>query len=109
MQSSVEVHSVESRTDQEIDWMNPLMTDHYQITMCYAYWNSKRHNEHAVFEAFFRKNPFKGKFTIFAGTDEVMKFLKKFKFTPEHITYLKSQMPQAPQEFFNWLETLDCS
>jgi nicotinate phosphoribosyltransferase len=61
--------------------------------MSYAYWRNGRTDEPSVFEAFFRKNPFKGKFTIFAGLDEVIKFLKEFKFLPEHIEYLKSVMP----------------
>ena len=72
------------------EWMTPLLTDHYQITMSYAYWKNKRQNEHAVFEAFFRKNPFQGKFTICAGIEEVIKFVKYFRFKPEHITYLKT-------------------
>lgn len=96
-------------TEEHEDWMTPLLTDHYQITMSYAYWKCKRHNDHAVFEAFFRKNPFKGKFTIFAGVEEVVKFVKHFKFTEAHIQYLKKQLTDAPEEYFQWLASLDCS
>lgn len=39
--------------------------------MCYAYWKAGRHNEKAIFDTFFRTNPFKGEFTIFAGLEEV--------------------------------------
>lgn len=49
--------------------------------MSYAEWNAKRHNEHSVFEAFFRKNPFAGTYTIFAGLDEVLRFISEFRFT----------------------------
>lgn len=86
-----------------------MLTDHYQITMSYAYWKNKRHEEQSVFEAFFRKNPFKGKFTIFAGIEEVIKYVKALKFRPEHIAYLKTQLPNAPQEYFDWLATVDTS
>ncbi len=58
--------------------------------MSYAYWKNKRHEEYSVFEAFFRKNPFKGKFTIFAGIEEVLKYVKAFSFKAEHIAYLKT-------------------
>jgi nicotinate phosphoribosyltransferase len=57
--------------------------------MAYAEWKSGRHEEHCVFEAFFRKSPFKGAYTVFAGLDEVTSFLKKYKFTEEMTTYLK--------------------
>lgn len=69
--------------------MNPLLTDHYQITMSYAYWNLGRHEEPSQFEAFFRKHPFKGKYCIFAGIREVIDFIAKFKFDKSHIEYLK--------------------
>jgi nicotinate phosphoribosyltransferase len=49
--------------------------------MSYAYFQNKRHNEHAVFEAFFRKYPFKGgKYVVFGGLDEVIDFIKTFRF-----------------------------
>ncbi len=49
--------------------VTPLLTDLYQITMGYAYWKTNTHMQPASFELFFRKNPFKGSFTIFCGID----------------------------------------
>ena len=62
-----------------------------------------------MFEAFFRKNPFKGKFTIFAGLDEVTHFIQEFKFNKQQISFLKSVLPQAKPEYFDWLINLDTS
>jgi Nicotinate phosphoribosyltransferase (NAPRTase) N-terminal domain len=60
-----------------------------QITMAYAYWNAGRHMEHSVFDAFFRKNPFSGEFTLFAGLEEVLRFVQTFRFLPDEIEYLR--------------------
>jgi nicotinate phosphoribosyltransferase len=60
--------------------VQPLLTDLYQLSMAYAYWKSKK-NDHAVFDLFFRKNPFGGEFTIFAGIDEAIKFIRDYKFS----------------------------
>jgi nicotinate phosphoribosyltransferase len=46
--------------------------------MAYAYWKNKRHMDHAVFDVFFRTNPFQGEFTIFAGLEEVVKLFFSF-------------------------------
>lgn len=61
----------------------PLLTDLYQFTMAYAYWRAGRHNEPAVFELFFRDNPFGGGFSLFAGLSDCLLFLRNFHFRNE--------------------------
>lgn len=91
--------------------VTPLLTDLYQITMAYAYWKNNRHEEPAVFELFFRKNPFGGEYTVCAGLDECLKHLDSFKFSESDINYLKTvpALQQCDSAFFDWLLKLDTS
>jgi nicotinate phosphoribosyltransferase len=57
--------------------------------MAYAYWKAGRHEEHSVFDAFFRKNPFRGEFTLFAGLEEVLRLLESFSFSASEIEYIR--------------------
>lgn len=82
------------------DVVQPLLTDLYQITMAYAYWKSKKNSDHAVFDLFFRKNPFDGEFTIFAGLEDCLKFLEKFHYSESDIDYLKRALPPDVEESF---------
>lgn len=87
-----------------------LLTDAYTITMAYADWKQGRNNDEAVFELFFRKNPFGGAFTVFAGLEEVLEFVKAYRFTDDDIEYIRSALlPGCEEEFFDWLKSLDCS
>ena len=55
--------------------------DLYQFTCSFGYFQANKHNDEATFEVFFRKNPFGGEYTIFAGLEAVRQFLMSFKIT----------------------------
>ncbi|XP_035033519.1 nicotinate phosphoribosyltransferase isoform X2 [Hippoglossus stenolepis] len=88
----------------------PLLTDLYQFTMAYAYWRTGRHREPAVFELFFRDNPFGGGFSVFAGLHDCQLFLRSFHFTERDVEFLRSVLPPGTDPaFFEFLRGLDCS
>jgi nicotinate phosphoribosyltransferase len=91
------------------EFKRALLTDFYELTMAYAYFKSGKHEDPAVFDLFFRKNPFGGEFTIFAGLSEVLRFVRDFRFTVEDIAYICSVMPHCEEGFREWLRTIDCS
>ncbi|CAF1971388.1 unnamed protein product [Rotaria magnacalcarata] len=88
--------------------VQPLLTDLYQISMAYAYWKSNKHQEMATFDLYFRKNPFGGEYTIFAGLDECLKFIRDYKLHVTDIEYLRSVLPTyTEKEYFDYLLDLD--
>lgn len=88
------------------NFVTPLLTDQYQLNMAYAYWKLGVHERRAEFEMFFRKNPFKGEFTIFAGLSDVLDFVDNYKFGNYEITVLKKMFPTWEQGFLDYLQTL---
>ncbi|KAK9163382.1 hypothetical protein Syun_004284 [Stephania yunnanensis] len=90
--------------------VTPLLTDLYQFTMAYAYWKAGKHQERAVFDLFFRRNPFGGEYTIFAGVEECIRLIANFKLTEEDIFFLRSSLPGKCEDgFFDYLRGIDCS
>ncbi|MCP4698315.1 MAG: nicotinate phosphoribosyltransferase [Gammaproteobacteria bacterium] len=67
-----------------------LLTDLYQLTMAYGYWKSGTGEQEAVFNLFFRKQPFKGGFSLAAGLAGVIDYLNDFHFSKEDVDYLAS-------------------
>ena len=65
-----------------------LLTDMYQLTMAHGYWKLGRQDDRSAFNLFFRKDPFRGGYSIAAGLDDALSFLSSFKFTDEDIEYL---------------------
>ncbi|CAF2114096.1 hypothetical protein Bca4012_096171 [Brassica carinata] len=89
--------------------VTPLLNDLYQFTMAYAYWKAGKQNERSVFDLYFRKNPFGGEYTVFAGLEECVKFLANFKLTHQEIDYVRDSLPGSEEAFCDYLRGLDCS
>jgi nicotinate phosphoribosyltransferase len=69
--------------------VSALFTDFYSLTMAQGYWK-KGMDKRAVFEMFFRNQPFGGGFSIFAGLGPLIKKLQSFSFSSDDIHYLES-------------------
>ena len=65
-----------------------LLTDLYQVTMAFGYWKTGLQDREAVFNLYFRSNPFHGGFTVCAGLQQVVEFLDEFRFSAEDVDYL---------------------
>jgi nicotinate phosphoribosyltransferase len=70
--------------------LSALFTDFYSLTMAQGYWKQNP-NRKAVFEMFFRRQPFDGGYAIFAGLGTLLENLKLFTFSDEDIVYLRTQ------------------
>lgn len=79
-----------------------LHTDLYQINMLKTYWDDNTADRHAVFEAYFRKNPFENGYAVFAGLERIIQYLSNLRFSKTDIEYLES-LDLYPQEFLDYL------
>jgi nicotinate phosphoribosyltransferase len=61
-------------------------------------------NNHGVFDMFFRRQPFGGGFSVFAGLEDLLEFLMNFRFTPEDLEYLEG-LGYFEQPFLDYLES----
>ncbi len=68
--------------------ISPLYTDMYQLTMGQAYFLNNRHEQKACFDYFFRKTPFEGGYTIFAGLADLLAHIEALRFLKQDIDYL---------------------
>jgi nicotinate phosphoribosyltransferase len=78
-----------------------LLTDLYQLTMSYGYFKSGMKDTTAVFNLFYRKNPFKGNYAIACGLHSVIDFIKNFSFEEDDIEYLRSLKGNDQKLLFN--------
>ena len=66
-----------------------LLTDLYELTMMQGYFETQE-NQTVIFDVFFRENPNKGGYSIMAGVDQVIDYIKNLRFDEEDIAYLRS-------------------
>jgi len=65
-----------------------LLTDLYELTMMQGYHRYGLHHR-AVFDMFFRRQPFGGGFSVFAGLDDLLTTIENLRFEPEELEYLR--------------------
>lgn len=82
-----------------------LHTDLYQINMMQVYFDQNIHNKHAVFEVYFRSQPFKNGYAVFAGLERVVNYLNNLSFSQTDIDYLTEL--GYPQDFLDYLSQLE--
>ena len=66
-----------------------LLTDLYELTMMQGYFRAKDANETVIFDAFYRTNPDGNAFSICAGLEQVIDYVKNLHFDDADIEYLR--------------------
>ena len=66
-----------------------LLTDLYELTMMQGYFE-RQENDTVIFDMFFRSNPNKSGYSIAAGLDQVIQYIKDLHFTYDDVAYLRS-------------------
>ncbi len=65
-----------------------LLTDLYELTMMEGYHRTGRIGDTAVFDVFFRSNPFGGGYAVFAGLEQAASYLTRLSFSSDDIACL---------------------
>ena len=78
-----------------------LLTDFYELTMMQGYLN-RPENETVVFDVFFRNNPNGSGYSIVAGLEQAISYIKRLNFSYEDVDYLRS-LKVFNEEFLSYL------
>ena len=78
-----------------------LLTDLYELTMMQGYFE-REENEMVVFDVFFRSNPFGSGYSIAAGLDQVITYIKNLNFSYEDVDYLRS-LNMFSEDFLHYI------
>ncbi len=80
-----------------------LHTDLYEINMLETYWREGISDRKAVFEAYYRKEPFDLGYTVFAGLERIIDYIDNLHFTESDIDYLR-EMEGYEEDFLEYLK-----
>ena len=84
-------------------YKNALFTDFYELTMAQGYWK-RQMTMPVVFDYFFRKHPFNGGYSVFAGLATLIEALEEFSFSQDDLEYL-STLGIFENEFLHFLSS----
>ena len=80
-----------------------MLIDEYELKMGQTYYDAGLKDTEVVFDAFFRRNPFKGGYTISGGIDNIVDYINDLKFDKDDIEYLRSTCAYS-EEYLKYLE-----
>ena len=79
-----------------------MMMDLYAMTMANAYFLEQGEMKTVAFDVFYRKNPDKGGFAIFAGLEQIIEYIENLHFDAEDIEYFRL-MNIFSEDFLDYL------
>ncbi|MPQ30751.1 nicotinate phosphoribosyltransferase [Clostridium estertheticum] len=79
-----------------------MLMDFYELTMSNGYFVNGVSNTIVYFDMFYRKNPDGGGFSIGAGLEQLVVFVKNLKFTRDDVDFLRSKGVLS-EEFLEYL------
>ncbi len=80
-----------------------LLTDLYELTMMQGYFKNENVNVTVIFDMFFRTNPLESGYSIMAGLEQVIKYIKELHFSEDDINYLRS-LNIFDEDFLDYLK-----
>lgn len=80
-----------------------MLMDFYELTMANGYFSNGMKDDIVYFDMFFRKNPDGAGFSIVAGLEQVIQYIKDLKFTEDDIEFLRSKK-MFKEDFLQHLE-----
>lgn len=84
---------------------NTMVADFYEFTMSQPYFDASCKDTVVYFDVFFRRNPLSSGYSIMAGLEEIIDYIKNIKFEKKNIEYLRS-LGRFTDEFLSYLENL---
>ncbi|QIA07221.1 nicotinate phosphoribosyltransferase [Draconibacterium halophilum] len=78
-----------------------LYTDFYELTMAQGYFFCHKKDQQTSFDYYFRTNPYKGGYTVFAGLQDFIDALQNFTYSNSDLEFLKAN--GFKDEFLDYL------
>lgn len=80
-----------------------MIMDLYELTMANGYFLDQDTETKVAFDVFYRKNPLGAGFSIFAGLDQIIEYIKNMHFSKEDVQYLRD-LNLFNEDFLTYLE-----
>lgn len=79
-----------------------MVMDLYELTMANGYFNDGNMQTKVAFDVFYRRNPDKGGFAIFAGLEQIVEYIENLHFSDDDLEYLRS-LNTFTEDFLDYL------